>query len=90
MLYNWTLIWLISLLVQVVQLMMLDCKRAVPLLIQNRDLISPPEVVKQLQNAGDKCDYRYFSHLYLHSLFEVNPHAGKDFHDMQVGFVSFI
>jgi len=76
--------------VQVVQLMMLDCKRAVPLLIQNRDLISPPEVVKQLLNADDKSDRRYFLHLYLHSLFEVNPHAGKDFHDMQVVlFLSF-
>ncbi|MED6206016.1 Vacuolar protein sorting-associated protein 41 [Stylosanthes scabra] len=69
---------------KVVQLMMLDCKCAVHLLIQNRDLISPQEVVKQLLNADVKCDYRYFLHLYLHSLFEVNPHAGKDFHDMQV------
>ncbi|KAG4979909.1 hypothetical protein JHK82_033151 [Glycine max] len=69
---------------KVVQLMRLDCKRAVPLLIQNRDLISPPEVVNQLLNADDKSDCRYFLHLYLHSLFEVNPHAGKDFHDMQV------
>ncbi|KAK7262225.1 hypothetical protein RJT34_29788 [Clitoria ternatea] len=69
---------------KVVQLMMLDCKRAVPLLIQNRDLISPLEVVKQFLNADDKCDRRYLLHLYLHALFEVNPHAGKDFHDMQV------
>lgn len=70
--------------------MTLDCKRAVPLLIQNRDIISPPEVVKQLLSSDNKPDCRYFLHLYLHSLFEVNPHAGKDFHDMQVGFVSFI
>ncbi|CAL5212206.1 unnamed protein product [Lathyrus oleraceus] len=69
---------------KVVQLMMLDCKRAVPLFIQNRELISSPEVVKQLLNADNKSDCRYFLHLYLHSLFEVNPHAGKDFHDMQV------
>ncbi|KEH29938.1 putative chromatin regulator PHD family [Medicago truncatula] len=69
---------------KVVQLMMLDCKRAVPLYIQNRELISPPEVVKQLLNADNKSDSRHFLHLYLHSLFEVNPHAGKDFHDMQV------
>lgn len=69
---------------QVVQLMMLDCKRAVPLLIQNRDLITPSEVVSQLLNARNKSDIRYFLHLYLHSLFEVNPHAGKDYHDMQV------
>lgn len=64
--------------------MMLDCKQAVPLLIQNKDLITPSEVVKQLLNARDKCDSRYFLHAYLHSLFEANPHAGKDFHDMQV------
>ncbi|TKY48587.1 Vacuolar protein sorting-associated protein 41-like [Spatholobus suberectus] len=69
---------------KVVQLMMLDCRRAVSLLIQNKDIISPPEVVKQLLDADIKCDCRYFLHLYLHALFEVNPHAGKDFHDMQV------
>ncbi|XP_062171764.1 vacuolar protein sorting-associated protein 41 homolog [Alnus glutinosa] len=69
---------------KVVQLMMIDGKRAVPLLIQNKDLITPSEVVSQLQNASNKCDHRYFLHLYLHSLFEVNPHAGKDFHDVQV------
>lgn len=69
---------------QVVQLMMLDCKRAVPLLLQNKDLITPSEVVTQLLDARKKCDSRYFLHLYLHSLFEVNPHAGKDYHDMQV------
>lgn len=69
---------------QVVQLMTLDCKRAVPLLIQNRDLITPSEVVSQLLNASKKSDSRHFLHLYLHSLFEVNPHAGREFHDMQV------
>ncbi|MBA0708364.1 hypothetical protein Golax_023494, partial [Gossypium laxum] len=69
---------------KVVQLMMLDCKHAVSLLIQNRDLITPSEVVSQLLSSGNKCDSRYFLHLYLHSLFEVNPHAGKDYHDMQV------
>ncbi|XVF05278.1 hypothetical protein REPUB_Repub05bG0158000 [Reevesia pubescens] len=69
---------------KVVQLMMLDCKHAVSLLIQNRDLITPSEVVSQLLSSGNKCGSRYFLHLYLHSLFEVNPHAGKDFHDMQV------
>ncbi|KAH9700264.1 vacuolar protein sorting-associated protein 41-like [Citrus sinensis] len=73
-----------SLYADVVQLMLLDCKRAVSLLIQNKDLITPSEVVTQLLNARDKCDSRYFLHLYLHALFEVNPHAGKDFHDMQV------
>ncbi|KAL3335965.1 hypothetical protein AABB24_031943 [Solanum stoloniferum] len=69
---------------KVLQLMMTDCKRAVLLLIQQRDLIPPSEVVSQLIAARDKRDYRYFLHLYLHSLFEVNLHAGKDYHDMQV------
>uniref|UniRef100_A0A2P2MIW4 Vacuolar protein sorting-associated protein 41 homolog n=1 Tax=Rhizophora mucronata TaxID=61149 RepID=A0A2P2MIW4_RHIMU len=69
---------------KVVQLMMLDCKRAVTLLIQNKDLISPSKVVSQLLAARNKCDSRYFLHLYLHSLFEMKPHAGRDFHDMQV------
>ncbi|GFZ17830.1 vacuolar protein sorting 41 [Actinidia rufa] len=69
---------------KVVQLMMIDCKRAVPLLTQHRDLITPSEVVSQLLAAGKKCDSRYFLHLYLHSLFVANPHAGRDFHDMQV------
>lgn len=69
---------------KVVQLMTLDCKRAVPLLIQNRDLITPSEVLSQLLNASNKSNSRHFLHLYLHSLFEVNPHAGREFHDMQV------
>ncbi|KAH6814682.1 vacuolar protein sorting 41 [Perilla frutescens var. frutescens] len=69
---------------KVAQLMMIDCKRAVPLFIQHRDIVSPSDVVSQLMAAKNKCDYRNFLHLYLHSLFESNPHAGKDFHDMQV------
>ncbi|XP_060169690.1 vacuolar protein sorting-associated protein 41 homolog isoform X1 [Lycium barbarum] len=69
---------------KVVQLMMVDSKRTVPLLIQHRDLIHPPEVVSQLMAARNKCDHRFLLHLYLHSLFEVNPHAGREYHDMQV------
>ncbi|CAL1378642.1 unnamed protein product [Linum trigynum] len=69
---------------KVVQLMMLDCKRAVSLLMQNRELISPNDVVSQLLASKTQCDSRYFLHLYLHSLFEANPHAGKEYHDMQV------
>lgn len=64
--------------------MMIDCKRAVPLLTQHRDSIIPSEVVSQLLAAGNKCNWRYYLHLYLHSLFEANQHAGRDFHDMQV------
>ncbi|KAK2984130.1 hypothetical protein RJ640_006283 [Escallonia rubra] len=69
---------------KVVQLLMIDCKRAVPLLIQHRDLITPSEVVSQLLDSTSSSDSRYFLHLYLLSLFETNPHAGRDFHDMQV------
>ncbi|KNA17401.1 hypothetical protein SOVF_080170 [Spinacia oleracea] len=69
---------------KVVQLMMLDTKRATSLLIQQRELITPSDVVSQLLKAGDKCDFRYFLYLYLHALFEASPHAGRDFHDMQV------
>ncbi|CAL5419044.1 unnamed protein product [Camellia sinensis] len=68
---------------KVVQLMMADCQRAVPLLTQHRDLIIALKVVSQLLFAGNKCDPRYFLLLYLLSLFEANPHAGRDFHDIQ-------
>ncbi|EPS74380.1 hypothetical protein M569_00372, partial [Genlisea aurea] len=69
---------------KVAQLMIMDCKRAVALFIQYRDLVNPSDVVSQLLAAKSKCDHRYFLHLYLHSLFESNPDAGRDYHDMQV------
>uniref|UniRef100_A0A162A733 Vacuolar protein sorting-associated protein 41 homolog n=1 Tax=Daucus carota subsp. sativus TaxID=79200 RepID=A0A162A733_DAUCS len=66
---------------KVVQLMKIDSKRAVTLLIQHMEMISPNEVVSQLLATED--DSRYFLYQYLHSLFEDDPHAGRDFHDMQ-------
>ncbi|XP_074358224.1 vacuolar protein sorting-associated protein 41 homolog isoform X2 [Apium graveolens] len=69
---------------KVVQLMMIDCKLAVALLVQHRHFITPSEVVSQILAAKNNCDSRYFSHMYLHLLFEADPHAGKEFHDMQV------
>ncbi|KAK4492678.1 hypothetical protein RD792_003498 [Penstemon davidsonii] len=69
---------------KVAQLMMIDCKRAIPLFIQHKDLINPSDVVSQLMAAKTKSEHRYFLHLYLHALFVSNPHAGRDFHDMQV------
>ncbi|XP_027177627.1 vacuolar protein sorting-associated protein 41 homolog [Coffea eugenioides] len=69
---------------KVAQLMMIDCKRATSLLIQHINLIPPPDVVSQLIAARDKCDWRYFLHLYLDALFVANPVAGRDYHDMQV------
>lgn len=64
--------------------MSIDHKRTVSMLIQHRDLITPAEVVSQLLAAKKQVDSRYFLHEYLHALFEANPHAGRDFHDMQV------
>ncbi|XP_019709852.1 vacuolar protein sorting-associated protein 41 homolog isoform X4 [Elaeis guineensis] len=69
---------------KVVQLMMLDSKRAVSLLVQYRDMVSPSEVVGQLLHARQKCDNRFFLHLYLHSLFDIDSKVGKEFHDLQV------
>ncbi|KAG6472337.1 vacuolar protein sorting-associated protein 41 homolog [Zingiber officinale] len=69
---------------KVVELMLLDSKRAMNLLIQHRDLILPTEIVEQLLETSRKCDKRYLVHLYLHALFEIDPQAGKDFHDLQV------
>jgi vacuolar protein sorting-associated protein 41 len=64
--------------------MILDSKRTVHLLIQHRDIIPPYEVVEQLLHTSINCDKRYLLHLYLHGLFEIDIHAGKDYHDMQV------
>ncbi|OEL19378.1 Vacuolar protein sorting-associated protein 41-like protein [Dichanthelium oligosanthes] len=69
---------------KVVNLMILDSKITVHLLIQHRDIIAPYEVVEQLLHTNKNCDKRYFLHLYLHALFEIDIHAGKDYHDMQV------
>ncbi|CAN6471406.1 unnamed protein product [Victoria cruziana] len=69
---------------KVAHLMELDAKRSVSLFIQRRATVSPFEVVSQLMEAKSNADYRYFIHLYLHSLFEVDPNAGRDFHDLQV------
>ncbi|RRT69081.1 hypothetical protein B296_00025127 [Ensete ventricosum] len=69
--------------------MILDSKRAVHVLILHRDFIPPSEVVGQLLGASKKCDEKSLLHLYLHSLFEIDPQAGKEFHDLQaVEFVT--
>lgn len=65
-------------------LMTLDPKRAVALLVQQREFIKPSEVVSQLRKAENNSTYRYLLHEYLHALFETDPHAGKDFHGLQV------
>ncbi|BBN13096.1 vacuolar protein sorting-associated protein 41 [Marchantia polymorpha subsp. ruderalis] len=67
---------------KVVNLMKLNAKRTVALLVQQSDTISASEVVGQLKKAGP--DQRQLLHSYLHALFEKDPNAGKDFHNMQV------
>jgi len=69
---------------KVVQLMMLDCKRTVSMFIQHKDIIHPTQVVEQLLHSDKKCDKKYFLHLYLHSLYEIDLNAGWEFHDLQV------
>ncbi|KAG6468085.1 hypothetical protein ZIOFF_072653 [Zingiber officinale] len=69
---------------RVAELMLLDSKKAVNLLIQHRDLIPPSEIVERLFGTSRKCDKRHLVHVYLHALFEIDPQTGKDFHDLQV------
>lgn len=66
--------------------MKLNAKRTVALLVQQSDTISASEVVGQLKKAGP--DQRQLLHSYLHALFEKDPNAGKDFHNMQVLLLS--
>lgn len=65
-------------------LMRLDGKKGVALLVQHRNDVPPSEVLSQLQKAGTVDNSRHLLHLYLHELFEKDPNAGKDFHDLQV------
>eukprot|EP00252_Welwitschia_mirabilis_P005003 TRINITY_DN1539_c0_g1_i1.p1 TRINITY_DN1539_c0_g1~~TRINITY_DN1539_c0_g1_i1.p1 ORF type:complete len:997 (-),score=210.12 TRINITY_DN1539_c0_g1_i1:238-3228(-) len=69
---------------KVLALVTLDAKRAVTLLVQHRDMIRPSEVVTQIQKGGRNDTLRYALHTYLHELFEADPHAGRDFHGLQV------
>lgn len=64
--------------------MILDSKKTVSLLVQHHDIMPPSEVVGQVLGSIKKCDGKYFLYLYLHSLFEVDSNAGKEFHDLQV------
>eukprot|EP01117_Protostelium_nocturnum_P020637 TRINITY_DN938_c0_g2_i1.p1 TRINITY_DN938_c0_g2~~TRINITY_DN938_c0_g2_i1.p1 ORF type:complete len:911 (-),score=318.10 TRINITY_DN938_c0_g2_i1:20-2752(-) len=62
-----------------VQLLMnYDPKRAVELLISNIERVPINEVVDQLQS------FPILLHAYLHALFLKDPHAGMDYHEMQV------
>ena len=60
-------------------LMTLDPKRAVALLVQQREFIKPSEVVSQLRKAENNSTYRYLLHEYLHALFEKVLMQGKTF-----------
>ncbi|CAM6096608.1 unnamed protein product [Calypogeia fissa] len=67
---------------KVVPLVRLDAKRTVSLLIQQSNRITAAEVVSQLRKSGN--DQRFLLHSYLHALFEKDPNAGKEFHNLQV------
>ena len=62
----------------VANLMEIDEKRAVKLLIGNLQIISVEHIVRQLLN------HRKQLHLFLYALFQKDPQAGQDFHEMQV------
>ncbi|XP_024396785.1 vacuolar protein sorting-associated protein 41 homolog [Physcomitrium patens] len=69
---------------KVVPLMELNGKRAVQMLINQSDSIDATEVVSQLQKEDVKDKLREYLHLYLHSLFEKDPTAAKEYHGLQV------
>ncbi|XP_024534538.1 vacuolar protein sorting-associated protein 41 homolog [Selaginella moellendorffii] len=65
-------------------LMKLDSKRAIDLLVQQRDRISASEVVSSLENLPQEQSRRRLLHDYLHTLFERDTNAGRKYHDLQV------
>ena len=69
---------------QVVHLMRLNGKRAVQMLINQSDSTDATEVVSQLQKEDEDGTLREYLHLYLHSLFEKDPTAAKEYHGLQV------
>lgn len=69
---------------KVVHLMRLNGKRAVQMLINQSDSIDATEVVSQLQKEDQDGELRKYLHLYLHSLFEKDPTAAKEYHGLQV------
>ena len=73
---------------QVVHLMRLNGKRAVQMLINQSDSTDPTEVVSQLQKEDEDGKLREYLHLYLHSLFEKDPTAAKEYHGLQVLSIS--
>jgi hypothetical protein len=75
---------------QVVHLMRLNGKRAVQMLINQSDSIDATEVVSQLQKEDQDGELRKYLHLYLHSLFEKDPTAAKEYHGLQVFAISLV
>ncbi|XP_048576551.1 vacuolar protein sorting-associated protein 41 homolog isoform X2 [Nematostella vectensis] len=63
----------------IVMLMEFDAERAVKMLIENVDKVPVEDVVRQLSKRNE------LLHLYLDSLYQKDPQAGMDFHELQVG-----
>lgn len=70
--------------IQVEYLMKMDTKRAIKLLIDHIEEISPQNVYDQIHAVESAETSRSFKHQYLHSLFEYNPEIGSQFHSLQV------
>lgn len=68
--------------------MRLNGKRAVQMLINQSDSTDPSEVVSQLQKEDKDGKLREYLHLYLHTLFEKDPTAAKEYHGLQVSSIS--
>ena len=64
--------------------MKMDTKRAIKLLIDHIEEISPQNVYDQIHAVESAETSRSFKHQYLHSLFEYNPEIGSQFHSLQV------
>ena len=63
---------------QIVELMQFQPKTATKLLLEHLDQVPVAVVVEKLRGEGR------LLHLYLHTLFQQNVHAGQDFHELQV------
>jgi hypothetical protein len=82
---------------KIVLLVQLDAQRAISLLVNHSEQITPAMVVSQLKEATSQAaqsqgpnsargtmKWRLWLHQYLHQLFEMSPNAGFEFHALQI------
>ncbi|XP_043920775.1 vacuolar protein sorting-associated protein 41 homolog isoform X2 [Protopterus annectens] len=63
---------------KIVLLMEFDKEKAVDMLLDNADKISIEKVVESLESRPE------YQHLYLHKLFKMDHHKGKQYHEKQI------